>query len=411
MTRTVAIVAALDTKSAEAGLLRNRVVARGHQALLIDIGVLGEPGINAGVSRERVAQAGGTALSDLRAAGDKAGAMAAMTRGAAVVARELFAEGRFDGIIGLGGTAGTVIGASAMRALPVGVPKVLVSTVASGDTRPYVGSKDIAMLYSVVDIAGLNRISSRVLENAAGAICGMVEVEPPVGSEKPMLAASMFGNTTRCVDQAREVLAATGFEVLVFHATGAGGETMESLIRDRFFAGVLDLTTTELADELCGGVFSAGESRLDAAALAGVPQVVAPGCLDMVNFGAPDTVPARYRERRLYEWNPNVTLMRTTPEENAVLGRTIATKLNRATAPVAVLLPVGGLSQLDSEGGEFWWPEADQALYDAIKTNLRGDIPVYELDANINDRSFSDRAAELLLSFVAAPDAAHEGRR
>lgn len=408
MTRTVAIFVALDTKGEEASLIRDHVVARGHQVLLVDTGVLGEPRLAADVSRERVAQAGGASLSDLQAAGDKATAMATMTRGAAVVAQELYDEGSFDGIIGLGGTAGTVIGASAMRALPVGVPKVLVSTVASGDTRPYVGSKDIAMLYSVVDIAGLNRISSRVLQNAAGAICGMVEVVLAAGDTRPMIAASMFGNTTRCVDQARAVLDAAGFEVLVFHATGAGGETMESLIRDRFFSGVLDLTTTELADDLCSGVFSAGPTRLDAAALEGIPQVVAPGCLDMVNFGAPDTVPAHYRDRKLYEWNPNVTLMRTTPEENTALGCTIAEKLNRSTAPAAVLIPLGGVSQLDSEGGDFWWPEADRALFDAIRTNLRPDIPVVELAANINDQAFSDHAAELLLSLINAPSLASQ---
>lgn len=400
MTRTIAVIAALDTKGDEARFVRDSIVARGHRVLLIDVGVLGQPQLEADITREHVAEAGGAALDQLVGNRDKASAMAAMTRGAAVVAGELHANGAIDGIIGFGGTAGTVIGASAMRALPVGVPKVLVSTVASGDTRPYVGTRDIAMLYSVVDIAGLNRISSRVLQNAAGAICGMVESDAVAGDEKPMIAASMFGNTTACVDQARAVLDAAGYEVLVFHATGAGGETMESLIRDRFFSGVLDLTTTELADALCGGVFSAGDTRLDAAAESGVPQVVAPGCVDMVNFGGPDTVPARYAERRLYAWNPNVTLMRTTPEENAILGRTIAEKVNQSTAPTAVLLPLGGVSQLDSVGGEFWWPEANRALFDAIRSTVRSGIEVIEVDANINDQAFSDRAAELLLSFV-----------
>jgi len=313
-------------------------------------------------------------------------------------------------LIGMGGSAGTTIGTSAMRALPVGVPKVIVSTVASGDTRPYVGEKDITMMYSVVDVAGLNRISARILTNAAAAVAGMVVAEPPARDERPLIAASMFGNTTACVDRARGTLESKGYEVLVFHATGAGGRTMESLIADGYFVGVLDLTTTEWADELCGGVFAAGPHRMEAAARAGVPQVVAPGCLDMANFGAPETVPERYRGRRLYEWNPTVTLMRTTPEENAALGAIIAEKVNLSAAPVTVLLPLKGVSQLDSPGGEFWWPEADGALYDAIRANLRPDIPVVELDLNINDPAFADTATETLLRYIGAK-AASGGRR
>ncbi len=402
MGKTIAIIAALDTKGEEAGLIRDAIAARGHRPLMIDIGVLGTPGYSAEIGRDEVAAAGGEEIAALREAGDKGRAMAAMTAGAAVVAARLHAAGRFDGIIGLGGTAGTVIGTSAMRALPVGVPKLIVSTVAAGDTRPYVGTKDIAMLYSVVDVAGINRLSARILSNAAGAIIGMVEAEPPVRDERPLLAASMFGNTTICVDRARAALDAAGYEVLVFHATGAGGQTMESLIADGYIVGSLDLTTTEWADELCGGVFAAGPTRLEAAGRAGVPQIIAPGCLDMVNFGAPDTVPARYRDRQLYHWNPNVTLMRTNPEENAALGRIIAEKANLSTAPVAVLLPLRGVSQLDSPGGEFWWPEADRALYGAIKAYLRADIPLIELDHNINDPEFADRAAGLLLDYVRA---------
>jgi uncharacterized protein (UPF0261 family) len=323
-----------------------------------------------------------------------------MTRGAAAVAVRLHREGRLDGIVGLGGSAGSTIAASAMRALPVGVPKLLVSTVASGDTRPYVGAKDIAMLYSVVDVAGINRLSGRILANAAAAIAGMVTAEPPDLPERPLLAASMFGNTTACVDRARALLEAAGYEVLVFHATGSGGQTMESLVADGFVEGVLDVTTTEWADELCGGVFSAGPTRLDAAGAAGIPQVIAPGCLDMVNFGGLESVPERYRDRTLYPWNSNVTLMRTTPDENAALGRILATKANAARGPVAVLLPLQGVSQLDSPGGDFWWPEADQALFAAIRENLRPGVPLVELDVNINDQYFADRASTLLLAML-----------
>jgi uncharacterized protein (UPF0261 family) len=347
-----------------------------------------------------VATAGGEDLDVLVRDQDKGRAMAAMTRGAAIVATRLHAEGRLDGIIGLGGSAGTTIAGSAMRALPVGVPKLIVSTVASGDTRPYVGAKDIAMLYSVVDVAGINRLSGRILANAAAAVAGMVAAEPPDLPERPLLAASMFGNTTACVDRARQGLEAAGYEVLVFHATGAGGQTMESLIADGFIEGVLDVTTTEWADELCGGIFNAGPTRLDAAGQAGIPQVIAPGCLDMVNFGGLESVPERHRERKLYPWNPNVTLMRTTPEENAALGRILAEKANAARGPVAVLLPLGGVSQLDSPGGDFWWPEADAALFAAIRDNLRPEVRLVELDANVNDPVFADRAASLLLEML-----------
>jgi len=400
MAKTIAIIAALDTKGEEAAFVRDVIERRGHKTLLIDTGVLGEPQAPAGVGRDAVARAGGDDIGALRQSADKARAMAAMTRGAAVVAAQLHAEGRIDGIIGMGGTAGTTMSASAMRALPVGFPKVLVSTVAAGDTRPYVGTKDLTMMYSVVDIAGINGISARILANAAGAIVGMVETEQAARAARPLIAASMFGNTTALVDRARATMEAAGYEVLVFHATGAGGQTMESLIADGFITGVYDVTTTEWADELMGGVFAAGPTRLDAAAKAGVPQVVAPGCLDMVNFGGPETVPERYRGRKFYEWNPTVTLMRTTPEENSRLGRILADKVNAATAPVTVFLPLGGVSQLDSPGGEFWWPEADAALYDAIKANLRPDIPAVALDLNVNDPAFADATTARLLEYI-----------
>jgi uncharacterized protein (UPF0261 family) len=402
MGKAIGLIAALDTKGDEAALIRDYIAARGHRPLTIDVGVLGEPRYAAEIDRGEVAAAGGEEIGALRASGDKARAMAAMTAGAAVVAARLHAEGRLDGLIGIGGSAGTTIATSAMRALPIGVPKLVVSTVAAGDTRAYVGTKDVAMLYSVVDVAGLNGISVPILTNAAGAIVGMVEAEPPQLAKRPLVAASMFGNTTACVDRARATLEKAGYEVLVFHATGAGGRTMESLVADGFLSGVLDLTTTEWADELCGGVFSAGPQRLEAAARAGMPQVVAPGCLDMANFGGPQTVPERYRGRKLYEWNPSVTLLRTNVEENAALGRILAEKINLSTGPVTVFLPLRGVSQLDSPDGDFWWPEADGALFAAIKGHLRPDILVVELDCNINDPAFADAATGRLLEYLRA---------
>lgn len=400
MTKTVGIIAALDTKGAEAELLKSVIESRGINTLVIDTGVLGEPTIAAGISRSQVAEAGGDTIQSLVSSQNKGHAMSVMTKGAAVVAGKLHREGKIDGLIGLGGTAGTAIGSSAMRALPVGVPKILVSTVASGDTRPYVGTKDITMMYSVVDIAGINRLSADILVNAAGAIAGMVTVERPEIAERPLLAASMFGNTTTCVDAARDIFDKAGYEVLVFHATGAGGETMESLIGDRFFQGVFDVTTTEWADELAGGVFAAGPHRLEAAAKTNTPQVISPGCLDMVNFGAPDTVPEKYKGRRFYNWNDNVTLMRTTPEENAQLGKIIAEKANASEGPVSILLPLKGLSQLDSEGGEFWWPEANTALFDAIRAHANAKVEVVDVDANINDPEFVSRATSALLEML-----------
>jgi uncharacterized protein (UPF0261 family) len=408
----IVLVAALDTKGDEARLVRDTIAARGQPVLVVDTGVMADPGFAPDVPAADVAAAGGTSLEALRQKGDRGEAIAAMARGAAAVAARLHGEGRLDGIVGLGGSAGTAVVSSAMRALPVGVPKVLVSTVASGNVAPYVGTKDIALLYSVVDVAGINRLSRAVLTNAAGAVCGAVEAAQalaaqPAGAEKPLLAASMFGNTTKLVDSARAIFEGRGYEVLVFHATGSGGQTMESLIRDGFIQGSYDVTTTEWADQLCGGVFDAGPTRLDAAGERGIPQVIAPGCLDMVNFGAEETVPERYRAdpaRKFYVWNPQVTLMRTTPEENARLGAILAEKANAARGPAQIFLPLRGVSILDSvteEGPQlFWWPEADKALFDAIKAGVRAGIPVHELDVNVNDAAFAEATSGALLEML-----------
>lgn len=401
MTKTVAVVGALDTKGAEFAFLCAQLTRSGVHPLTINFGVMNEPTLEPDVSAVEVATAGDADLTALREADDRGAAMAAMATGAARIVRRLYDEGRIDGIIGMGGSGGSSVIATAMRALPVGVPKLLVSTVAAGDTRPYVGSRDITLMPSVVDVAGLNRISRRIFANAVGAIAGMVSVElAPPADDRPLIAASMFGNTTPCVDRARTTMDAQGYETLVFHATGIGGQTMESLIADGFVAGVLDITTTEWADEICGGMLRAGPTRLDAAALRGVPQVVAPGCIDMANFGGREMIPARYANRTFYEWNPAVTLMRTTPEENAEMGRIFADKLNRATAPVTVLIPLKGFSILDSPGDRFWEPRADAAFIEALTTHLRPDIPVEQLDLNINDPAFADRATDVLLAML-----------
>lgn len=398
--KTIALIGALDTKGSEYAFVKNEIERRGHRAFVIDVGVIGEPAFVPDVRADQAAEAGGATLNALRDAGDRGNAMSVMTRGIAALARELYDAKKFDAVLALGGGNGTVIATSAMRALPLGVPKVMVSTLAAGDVKAYVGTSDIVMMHSVVDVAGVNRISARIYANAVGAVIGMVETEPPMIKAKPMIAASMFGNTTPAVTRAREMFEKSGYEVLVFHATGTGGATMEQLIRDGFFEGVFDLTTTEWADELVGGVLTAGATRLDAASEKNVPQVIAPGCLDMVNFWARSTVPEKFSARKFYEWNPNVTLMRTTIDENARLGKILADKANRSHVPVAFFLPLRGVSQLDAPGKEFWNPEADSALYEAIKQNVRANIPVYELDANINDDTFVDAMTDKLLEFL-----------
>jgi len=405
MRKTILVIGAFDTKGAEYAFLRERILAQGQDVLTVNTGVLGSTTRFAvDVSADEVAEAGGCDLTELREAGDRGAAMKAMAAGAAVVARRLFDEGRFDGIIGMGGTGGSTVVTSAMRALPLGVPKVCVSTAASGDTSAYVGTKDITMVPSIVDVAGVNRISRIIFSRAAGAICGMVGAAIPSGADdRPVIAASMFGNTTECVNACSAALDAQGYEVLVFHATGTGGRTMESLVREGLVDAVLDITTTEWADTVCCGVFDAGPERLSAPGEMGVPHLIVPGCVDMANFGPIDTVPARYREagRTLYEWNPSVTLLRTNVEENRRMGEAFAEKANAARGPVAFLVPLRGVSILDGHGQPFCDWEADDAMFQAIRKSLQSDIPYVELDCNINDPAFAAKAVEMMLELIA----------
>ena len=402
MSGTVLLVGALDTKGAEYAFVKDLIEAAGLQTLVVDFGVMGQPAFEPDVGRADVAVAGGGNLAYLASGTHKDEAMRTMAQGLASVVERLYSEGRFDGILGMGGSGGTSIATSAMRTLPVGVPKVMVSTVGGGDVSAYAGSKDITFMPSVVDVAGINRLSRAIYANAAGAIAGMVKTEAEAtADERPLIAASMFGNTTAAVDHARGLLEAEGYEVLVFHATGSGGRTMEDLINDGYIAGCLDMTTTELADEICDGVFSAGPDRVQAAPRQGVPTVIVPGCVDMANFGGIETVPEHYRERTLYEWNPEVTLLRTNEEENKQMGAMLAAAANAGQAgKVSVLIPLGGVSMLDSDGDRFWDPAADQACYDALKNDLRADIPLIEMDANINDPEFAEKAVSLLLEML-----------
>lgn len=397
---TIAILGTMDTKGEEHGFVAEQLRKRGHKVLIIDTGTLEPPKLRPDITRERVAAAAGVDLAAIVAKKDRGEAVAAMSQGAPALLVQLVVQKEIDGVISLGGGGGTAISTAAMRALPIGFPKVMVTTLASGNTAQYVGVKDIVLFPSIVDVAGLNRISREILSRAAGAICGMVEAEVPRGADKPVIVASQFGNTTECVNHARKMLEQEGYEVLVFHATGTGGRTMESLIEAGLVNGVLDITTTEWADELVGGVLSAGPTRLEAAARAGVPAIVTPGCLDMVNFHGPESIPAKFKGRIFYQHNPQVTLMRTTPEDCATLGKIFAEKLNLSTGPVTVLLPLRAISVISAPGQKFHDPAADQALFTAIRENLRNDIEVIQVDCSINDPRFAEACAKALLKNI-----------
>lgn len=404
MGRTILLIGTLDTKGVEVRFVRDLIAARGPDTLVVDAGVLGEPTFAPDISATEVAAAGGSSLSALRATGDRGASVDVMIRGLQNIVPRLYAEGRFDGVLGLGGGGGTALAAAAMRELPAGVPKLLVSTMASGDVGPYVGVKDLTLMYSVVDIAGLNPLSRRILANAAGAICGMVEQPAPVAdADRPLIAATMFGVTTPCVERVRQSLEQAGYDVLVFHATGAGGRAMEGLIADGFISGVADITTTEWCDEVVGGVLSAGPDRLSAAGRAGIPQVVSVGALDMVNFGGVDTVPAQFRERNLYKHNPQVTLMRTSADECREIARRIAQQLNAARGPAHLLLPLRGVSMIDAQGQPFYDPDADAALFETLRAAVEPPVEIVEIDAHINDAAFADACAERLLQLLGKP--------
>lgn len=393
---TIAVLGTLDTKGREHGFVADKIKALGHEPLLIDVGCLEDPTVTPDIRRSEIC----AELESLpKDRGERVAAMAACLPD--FIAR-LAAAGRIQGIISLGGGGGTALGTAAMRALPIGFPKLMVSTLASGNVAHYVGTKDIVMMPAIVDVAGLNRISKIIFTRAAGAICGMVEAMPETSAaDRPIIVASMFGNTTVCVNEAMRILEDAGYEVLVFHATGTGGKAMESIIESGLVAGVLDITTTEWADELVGGTLSAGPTRMDAAAKMGLPTVIVPGCLDMANFGEPDTVPAKFFGRNFYHHNPQVTLMRTSPSECGELGKIIAHKANSHEHGVTVLLPLKGISIISKDGEPFYDAQADDALFFNLRTTLRKDIPCIEMECDINDPAFAKACAEALLQQLA----------
>ncbi len=393
----IAVIGTLDTKGREHAFLADRIRAAGHTPLLIDVGTSDPPQVTPNIARDEVATLAGVDLTAMIARSDRGECVSAMAMAAPKLLKQLQEQGRIDGVISLGGGGGTAIATAAMRALPIGFPKLMVSTLASGNTAHYVGTKDIVMMPSIVDVAGLNRISRMVFSRAAGAICGMVDAQVDTDDARPLIVASMFGNTTQCVNAAIPILEAAGYEVLVFHATGTGGRAMESLIESGMVAGVLDITTTEWADELVGGTLSAGPERLDAAAKAGVPAIVVPGCLDMANFGERNSLPKRFEERTLYVHNPQVTLLRTNAAECQQLGKILAKKVNTYIAPVTVLLPRKAISVISAAGQPFHDAAADAALFDAITTELKPEIEVQSMDCEINDPAFAKACAEALL--------------
>jgi uncharacterized protein (UPF0261 family) len=390
---TIAVLGTLDSKGYEHAFVADRIRERGHQSLLIDVGTLKEAQVKPDISSTSILEFAGIELPEMEDRGQRVGAMA---KALPLFLAHLAAEQKIDAVISLGGGGGTAIATAGMRALPIGFPKLMVSTLASGHTAHYVGTKDIVMFPSIVDVAGLNVISETIFSRAAGAICGMVEAKIATGGDQPLIVASMFGNTTECVEHARQLLESAGYEVLVFHATGAGGRTMESLIESGMVAGVLDITTTELADELVGGVLTAGPKRLEAAGKQGIPTIVTPGCLDMANFGERNTVPDAFEHRNLYVHNPQVTLLRTNVEECAHLGKILSEKINAYTGPVTVLLPKKAISIISAEGQPFHDPDADRALFDAIRQNLSERVKLVELDVEINAPEFASACAEEL---------------
>ena len=396
--KTIAVLGTLDSKGHEHQFVADIIRKLGHTPLLIDVGSGDHPQVTPDITRHELAEAAGLDLQPILDRKDRGECVTAISQAAPILLAQLAGQEKIHGVISLGGGGGTALGTAAMRALPVGFPKLMVSTLASGNTAHYVGTKDITMMPSIVDVAGLNSISKIIFTRAAHAICGMVQAEIDQSDSKPLIVASMFGNTTDCINIAAKVLEDAGYEVLIFHATGTGGKTMESLIESGMVKGVLDITTTEWADELVGATLSAGPTRLDAMTKAKVPAVIAPGCLDMANYGERDSVPEKFADRTFYIHNPQVTLMRTNAEECAELGKIIAEKANANPAPTAILNPLKTVSVISAEGQPFYDPEADQALFNSIHEHAK--VEVIDYDEEINSEVFAQAAARKLLELI-----------
>lgn len=399
--RSVLLLGTLDTKGEEYAFARTRFANAGIATTLVDVGVFPPVGLHPDVNNEVVARAGGSSLQALRESNDRGQAVSIMSLGALKIVEEYYEARAFDGIFAFGGSSGSTIASLCMRALPIGVPKILVSTLAASNAAIFVGESDLAIFASVVDIAGINSVSSRIFSNAIDAMIGMLQSKPviPVAGKK-LIAASMFGVTTTCVTDARRRLEHHGYEVITFHMTGTGGRSMEKLISQGLFHGVLDVTTTELCDEIVGGTLSAGPDRLTAAVKRFIPQVISLGALDMVNFGSRSSVPKKFDSRTLYSHNDNVTLMRTTADECEKIAIDICSKLSKATSPVSLFIPLKGVSAIAVKGAPFFDPAADDALFSTIRENVPRQIDLIELDNAINDPAFSAAMASKLITYV-----------
>ena len=396
---TVVLLGALDTKGDEYAFIRDRVIDAGCDVVMINAGVLGDPAYPIEFSRADVAAEAGTDIETLVASGDRGTAVTAMAEGSSLLVQRLCREGRIHGILGMGGSGSSSIVSHAMRQLPIGFPKLLVSTMAAGDVGAFVGTSDIAMMYSVVDIAGINAVSSSILGNAAAGVAGMAaayEMRVPSGDTRPLVGATMYGTTTPCVNTARAALERLGYEVLVFHATGTGGRSMEDLMKSGYITASLDVTTTEIIDEIAGGTLTAGPDRLEAAGALGLPQVVSIGATDQITFTPPQAVPAEYRDRNCYDHNPSITLVRSNVEECEEFGRVVAEKLNRAIGPVSLFVPLRGGSSYAIAGAVFHDPDADVALVESLRAHLDPSVELIEMDTDINDPAFAEAMARRL---------------
>jgi uncharacterized protein (UPF0261 family) len=398
----ILMIGCFDTKEENFNFLRQCILSHGESVISMNTGIFGSTSLfPVELESDLVATEAGESIEGLRKKADRGYAVEVMGKGAGKLVSRLLTEGKIKAVIGMGGGGGTYIALAAMEPLPIGFPKLCISTLATKDVSRQVGFKDIFLVPSIVDIAGLNKIISPIIMNAASAICSMSNTER-IFQEKSLgvIAVSMFGNTTPCVNQATRILEERGYETMVFHANGLGGKAMEDLIRENCFIGVLDITTTELADELCGGICSAGPDRLTAASEMGIPQLVVPGCMDMVNFSHKDTVPVHFSSRQLYSWAPDVTLMRTNGDENLKLGEIMAEKLNKSNGPIKVVLPLKGLSQIDKEGGVFYNPKINRVLFESIKNNLQANIKIEEVEMHINDLEFSELIANQMIKLI-----------
>ena len=395
------MIGTLDTKGVEYQFAKERFKKSGLNTILIDAGIIGQSLVKADISNEEVARAGGEELSALKNLGDRGFAVSVMTQGVNQIVQDLYKKNQCDGVFALGGSGGSTISSFAMRNLPIGVPKVLVSTLIASNASSFIGESDMALFASVVDIAGINSISAKVIANAVDATIGMIKGEKvEIQNNKKLISASMFGVTTTCVTNARKILEENDLEVITFHMTGSGGKSMENLIHQGFINASLDVTTTELADEIVGGTLSAGPTRLTAARDKKIPQVVSLGALDMVNFGPKETVPEKFKNRNLYVHNENVTLMRTTAEECEKIALDICSKLNESTSKVALMIPLKGVSAIATKGQVFYDEKADEALFSTIRKNLKPNVELIELDHAINDEEFSNALALKLLSYL-----------